>query len=197
MRLDSLSWSFGATLPSWLADEIADVDPSLEARMAVVLRLAERNYREGTGGPFAAMVVDGTTGEVISVGVNLVLASELSSAHAEVVAISLAHAKLGSWNLAATSHAPVELVVNWRPCVMCYGATMWAGIERLVIAGEGGELEKLTGFDDGPMRDDWQAQFEQRGIQVITDVLRDDALAVFGRYGSSPDRIVYNARQQS
>ena len=44
-----------------------------------------------------------------------------------------------------------ELVVNWRPCVQCYGATLWSGVRRLVIAGSGPELEELTSFDEGPM----------------------------------------------
>ncbi len=125
------------------------------------------------------------------------LASGLSSAHAEVVALSLAQARLGTWDLAGTGHAPVELVVNWRPCVMCYGATMWAGVERLVLAGIGDEVERLTGFDEGPMREDWRQQFEDRGITVVTDVLREGALRVFQDYGRRTDTVVYNGRTRS
>jgi tRNA(Arg) A34 adenosine deaminase TadA len=200
MDVTTLATSFGAQLPAWVGAEIADDKPKLPAiaqRMRLVHRLAERNHREGSGGPFAALVANGRTGEILSVGVNLVLAANLSSTHAEVVALSLAQARLGTWDLASTAHAPVELVVNWRPCVMCYGATMWAGIERLVIAGEGDEVEQLTGFDEGPMREDWKAQFEQRGITVVTDVLRDEALAVFRSYGERDDIVVYNGRRGS
>jgi hypothetical protein len=42
-------------------------------------RLSERNHREDTGVPFAALVVEWNTGRTISAGVNLVLSS---SAHA-------------------------------------------------------------------------------------------------------------------
>jgi tRNA(Arg) A34 adenosine deaminase TadA len=77
---------------------------------------------------------------------------------------------------------------------MCYGAAMWSGIQRLVVAGEGPELEQLTGFDEGPMREDWTEQFEQRGIHVVSDVLRDEAVAVFRAYGERTDAVVYNAR---
>jgi tRNA(Arg) A34 adenosine deaminase TadA len=192
-----LATTFGAQLPDWVLDEIAEDEPKLadlDDRMGLVHRLAERNHRENTGGPFAALVADGATGEILSVGVNLVLASGLSSVHAEVAALCLAQTRLGTWDLASTGHAPVELVVNWRPCVMCYGATMWAGIERLVIAGEGDEVETLTGFDEGPMREDWANQFERRGITVITDVQRDRALQVFTEYGQRTDAVVYNGR---
>jgi tRNA(Arg) A34 adenosine deaminase TadA len=197
MDHNELARSFGATLPDWVIEEVAGEPTRLvgvDDRMRLVHRLASRNHREGTGGPFAALVADGTTGEILSIGVNLVLASVLSMSHAEVVALSLAQARLGTWDLAKSRHAPIELVVNWRPCVMCYGATMWAGVERLVIAGEGDEVEHLTGFDEGPMRDDWRAQFERRGIAVVSDVQRDGALATFSEYGRDSSRVVYNGR---
>lgn len=183
-------------VPDWLRAEnqaLPDTLRTLEERMAVVNRLADRNHREGNGGPFAALVVDTATGRPVAAGVNLVLSSGLSSAHAEVVTLSLAQLVLRQWDLgaAASTH---QLVVNWRPCAMCYGAVLWSGIRELVVAGDGPELEALTGFDEGPMRPDWAAQFEQRGIRVTQDVLRDEAIDVFRRYGGRTDTLVYNAR---
>ncbi|WP_462167035.1 nucleoside deaminase, partial [Frankia sp. AiPs1] len=180
-------------LPVWVDDEVraaGSVLPGVEDRMRLALRLAARNHVEGSGGPFAAVVANPDTGQIHAAGVNLVLATGLSTMHAEVVALCFAQARLGSWDL-STLGGPVELVVNWRPCVMCYGAVMWSGIQMLTIAGDGDEIEKLTGFDEGPMRDDWAEQFERRGITVRTDLLRDEALAVFTEYGSRDDVIVY------
>jgi tRNA(Arg) A34 adenosine deaminase TadA len=197
--LETIPTSFGARLPEWVADELATVPavlPSIEDRMGLVHRLAERNHLEGTGGPFAAAVADASTGALLSVGVNLVLATNLSAMHAEVVALCLAQAGRGTWDLGGPASTPTELVVNWRPCAMCYGAVLWSGIERLVIAGEGDEIEELTGFDEGPMRADWKEQFAQRGIEVRTDVLRDEALAIFRGYGERTDTTVYNGRQR-
>ncbi|MFD0577868.1 tRNA-specific adenosine deaminase [Dactylosporangium darangshiense] len=142
--------------------------------------------------PFAAVVTDAATGAVLSVGVNLVLASGLSGMHAEVVALCLAQAGAATWDLGAAGRPPVELAVNWRPCAMCYGAVLWSGVARLVIAGEGDEVEHLTGFDEGPMRPDWKEQLAARGVEVRTDVLRAEALATFREYGERPDVIVYN-----
>lgn len=187
--------AFGARLPGWVADEldrVAPVLPDVEARMRLAHRLAGRNHREGTGGPFAAVVADAATGEVLSVGVNLVLASGLSGMHAEVVALCLAQAGAGTWDLGGAGRAPVELAVNWRPCAMCYGAVLWSGVARLVIAGEGDEVEHLTGFDEGPMRSDWKEQLAARGVEVRTDVLRAEALATFREYGARSDVVVYN-----
>lgn len=185
--------AFTATLPLWLSGRpLPDVLASDEDRMSLVHELADLNWRAGNGGPFAALVVDSETGELVAAGVNVVLASGLSSMHAEVVALSLAQTTLGGWDLGA--ERSLELVVNWRPCAMCFGATIWSGVRRLVIAGSGPECEELTGFDEGPVRDDWREQLEVRGIAVTSDVLREGALRTFAEYGTSAST-VYNARR--
>ncbi|MFC8519288.1 nucleoside deaminase [Streptomyces sp. NPDC057257] len=191
---------YGVSLPAWIDDELADVPavlPGREERMHLVHRLADRNWREGNGGPFAALVAEQDTGRIVSVGVNVVLASGISSAHAEVLALGLAQRGTGGWDLGGEGLPAHELVVNWRPCVQCYGATLWSGVRGLVVAGEGSELEELTTFDEGPLREDWAEQFEARGIKVTGDVLRDEALAVFRTYRQAVDAgeiTVYNAR---
>lgn len=188
--------AFGAELPAWVDDEVEAVRGELgtdEGKMRLLNRLAERNVAEGSGGPFSALTVRSGSGEVVAAGVNLVLASGLSSMHAEVVTISVTQARLGSWDLGAEAD-PLELWVNWRPCAMCYGATLWSGVRALVIPGHGPELEALTGFDEGPVRDDWAEQLEVRGIRVRSGVLREEAVAVFERYGANTDKTVYNAR---
>ena len=190
-----LATAFAASLPDWLIDELPDVPrrlPSVEERMRLVNDLADRNWRAGNGGPFAAIVVDEASGELVSVGVNVVLSSGLTAAHAEVTALSLAQRALGRWDLGAEG-ADLSLIVNWRPCVQCYGATMWSGVRSLVVAGEGALLEELTGFDEGPVVEDWAQQFEDRGIRVTIGVGHDDAVAVYRAYGAS-DSVVYNAR---
>lgn len=192
----SLATEFSASLPDWLVDDLDGLAArplgSVGERMALVNELADRNWRAGNGGPFAAIVVDAASGALVSVGVNVVLATDLSAMHAEMMALSLAQRRLGRWDLGAEG-ADLELVVNWRPCVMCYGATMWAGVRALTIAGEGVEVEELTGFDEGPMPDDWAGEFERRGIRVSVGVGHDDAIAVFRAFGAS-DAVVYNAR---
>ncbi|MBK3562209.1 nucleoside deaminase [Streptomyces sp. MBT62] len=192
---------YRVALPAWIDDELADtpaVIPDRADRMRLVHRLADRNWREGNGGPFAALVAERDTGRIVSVGVNVVLASGVSSAHAEVVALGLAQTALGGWDLGAEGLPVHELVVNWRPCVQCYGAAMWSGVRSLVVAGEGPELEEITTFDEGPLGADWAEQFEARGIDVVGDVLRDEALTVFRNYREAVDAadgiVVYNAR---
>lgn len=201
MLAQHISTDYRIALPPWVRDELADVPevvPELDERMRLVHRLADRNWREGNGGPFAALVAESETGRIVSVGVNVVLGSGVSSGHAEVVALGLAQTRSGTWDLGGAGMPAHELVVNWRPCIQCYGATMWSGVRSLVVAGEGPELEEITTFDEGPLGDDWAEQFERRRIRVVKDVLRDEALGVFRAYREAVDSgglTVYNARQ--
>jgi tRNA(Arg) A34 adenosine deaminase TadA len=191
---------YRVALPAWIDDALSEVPaaiPDRDERMRLVHRLADRNWREGNGGPFAALVAERDTGRIVSVGVNVVLASGVSSAHAEVVALGLAQTAIGGWDLGGDDLPAHELVVNWRPCIQCYGATMWSGVRGLVVAGEGPELEEITTFDEGPLGADWAEQFEARGIEVVGDVLRKEALEVFRSYRAAVDSggiVVYNAR---
>ena len=199
VAIDSFASTFTATLADWVlpfVESYPGPTATSRERMALVHALADRNWREGNGGPFAAVVADSATGEIVSVGVNLVLSSGLSSAHAEVTAISLAQAALGTWDLAATRPG-LELVVNWRPCAMCYGAVLWSGVQRLVTAGDGPDLEELTGFDEGPVVADWEEQLRRRGVAVENNVLRDGALQTYREYGAGTHRDGHGAGSES
>ena len=184
-------------MPDWIPGHLAGLPeclPDAEQRMRVILDLARLNFQRDTGGPFAAGVFERDTGRRIAVGVNRVVASGCSSAHAEVMALSLAQRRLGGWDLGAPGLPPHELVVNWRPCAMCYGALLWSGVRHLAVPGDGPELEALTGFDEGPVVPDWQAQLEARGITSRTGILREEAVALFREFRASL-RPVYNARR--
>ena len=195
----SNDYSFSLTLPEWAITENQKLKPAyetIEDRMREVLRFARRNTEEQTGGPFAAGVFELDTGRPVVIGVNRVMPHLCSSAHAEVVALSLAQKMLKTFDLGAANVPAHQLVVNWRPCAMCYGATIWSGITSLVIAGAGSKVEDITGFDEGPLRDNWQEELEQRGISVTIGVLHEEALAGL-RYFANSGHFVYNARQDS
>ena len=69
---------------------------------------------------------------------------------------------------------------------------IWSGIKSLVIAGSGPELESITGFDEGPMRDDWVMELEKRGVEVIDNALTDEAVKVFQCFADRKE-YVYNS----
>ena len=183
-------------MPEWALEEAKSAqDPitEIDERMAFVIRLSRMNFEEKTGGPFAAAVFERDSGRIVSFGVNRVMPMCCSSAHAEVMAYSLAQNALGTFDLGGPELPAHQLVVNWRPCAMCYGATLWSGIRSLVVAGDGPELEELTGFDEGPICEDWRGELAKRGIDLVEDVLRSEACEVFRDFGAS-DAFVYNAR---
>jgi tRNA(Arg) A34 adenosine deaminase TadA len=188
---------FTLSLPDWIAEEQAKLPAaitSLEERMQAVIRFSRLNFERGTGGPFAAGVFERDTGKLIVIGVNRVMPLNCSSAHAEVMALAAAQQIIGTWNMAGAEQPAYQLVVNWRPCVMCYGAALWSGIRSLVIAGSGPELETITGFDEGPIHPNWQEELIRRGIELVDGVLTEDAIAVFRDFAAS-GAVVYNARQ--
>ena len=189
-----MDYNFKVDQPSWLLNEInlGEHFETVESRMSLVIKLSELNVDQRTGGPFAAGVFETETGRLISVGVNQVLASGVSSAHAEVCALSLAQKKLGTFDLGSESSGCHQLVVNWCPCVMCYGAIIWSGITSLVT-NVGPEMEEITGFDEGPLHPRWREELNSRGIDFQENVMWSEALKVFEKYRDS-GAPVYNAR---
>jgi tRNA(Arg) A34 adenosine deaminase TadA len=183
-------------LPHWYHGELAAATTALdtlEQRMELVLHFARLNVEHDSGGPFAAAVFEEASGRLVSVGVNRVVPTACSSAHAEIVALTLAQQQLKSYDLGAADLPAHQLVVNWRPCAMCYGALPWSGITSLVIAGSDDALERITGFDEGPIREAWQEGLTTRGITVTDLVLRDEAIQLFRDYAAR-GLPVYNGR---
>ena len=77
--------------------------------------------------PIGAVVL-GPDGEILGLGRNEREAHGDPTAHAEVLAIPEAAAKLGSWRLANCT-----LVVTLEPCAMCAGAIVLARVPRVVF----------------------------------------------------------------
>lgn len=181
-------------LPDWLSGFAArdSVIESVEDRMGFVIEASRANILAGTGGPFAAAVFEVGTGRLVSLGVNLVLHANLSVLHAEIVAVTLAQLALRTSDLGGGDLPRHELVASTEPCAMCYGAILWSGVTRLVCGARSADARSI-GFDEGPSEADWGAALEQRGIEVVRDVRRDDAAAVLAEYRRLGRRI-YNSR---
>lgn len=183
-------------LPDWVLPYVAaqpEYIPDVTGRMALVIELAGHNVQRASGGPFGAAVFERDSGRLVSVGVNRVIASHCSHAHAEMLALALAQQRLGSHDLGAPGLPAHELISSCEPCAMCFGAIPWSGVARLVC-GARGEDARAIGFDEGPKPREWRRELERRGIEVITDLGRAEAKAVLDRYVQQQGTI-YNARQ--
>lgn len=184
-------------LPEWLhrllQQEKSTTYESMESRMQLAIHLAQRNIEEGTGGPFAAAIFDMEKHTLLSAGVNLVVPSHCSIAHAEMVAIATAQQSLGTFNLGAVEGAKYQLVSSSEPCAMCFGAIPWAGIRHLACGATAEDVEAI-GFDEGDKLPNWESALRARGITVETAICREQAAAVLKRY-TATNGVIYNGYQ--
>ena len=158
--------------------------------MRFAIELARQNVEHRTGGPFGAAVFEAGSGRVVGVGVNLVEASNCSIAHAEMIAIAGAQQAVGRYDLGAGGGV-YELATSTEPCAMCLGAIPWSGLRRVVCAAHGEDAAAI-GFDEGAKPADWVGELRKRGIEVVRDVLRDEAQAVLQQYAKAGG-LIYNA----
>lgn len=189
--------TFEIALPDWTDEFLKrwpDVIPDPDERMRLAIQLAGWNVDRGTGGPFGAAVFEQESGRLVAIGVNRVVPSHCSAAHAEVVALSIAQKMVQNYDLGAPGLPMHELVTSAQPCAMCFGATIWSGVRRLVYGATADDVVHLTGFDEGPLPADWEMQLAARGITVVGGLLRDEARAVLARY-KEQHGIIYNSRR--
>ena len=177
------------TLPVWVHDFSFDATyPGDEAKVALAIALSRQNIEARSGGPFGAAVF-GPDDRLVAIGVNRVLPQNCSVAHAEMMAFMLAQQRLQRARLNRNDDGSrwgaVTLATSSQPCCQCYGASIWAGIDRMLIGARSGDVESLTEFDEGPLPADWIGALRERGIEVVADVLREDARAVLRDYGLS------------
>lgn len=167
--------------PAWLAEiPLQDCYATAADQVGLAIELARHNVERDLGGPFGAAVFD-AEGRVLALGVNRVLPEGCSLAHAEIMAYLAAQARLGRARL-NESGATCTLATSAQPCCQCYGATIWAGIDNLLIGARSSDVMELTGFDEGPLPEDWIGELQRRGITVQRDIRRDEARAVLAAY---------------
>jgi len=107
-------------------------------KMAIEEAATGLSAREG--GPFGAIVV--RDGKVLGRGHNRVVASHDPTAHAEIIAIRKACARVKDPHLTGAI-----LYSNFEPCPMCLAAIYWADIRHLYYC-SGREVAASIGFMD-------------------------------------------------
>ena len=176
------------TLPAWVHDTVDTTRSYAGAadKVALAVALSRGNVEHASGGPFGAAVF-GPDDRIVAVGVNRVLPHSCSVAHAEMMAYMLAQQRTQRARLNRDADdrpvGPITLATSSQPCCQCYGATIWAGIDRLLIGARAEDVMALTPFDEGPLPADWIGELEKRGIAVSRDIERDAACDVLRMYG--------------
>ena len=179
-------------LPDWVSDiaERGRVYRDDESRMRLAIALSRANVEHGTGGPFGAAIFERASGRLVAVGMNSVLRLNNSTLHGEMVAFMMAQREVGAFSLSAPGQPEHELFTSCEPCAMCLGATLWSGVRR-VVYGAGREDASRLNFEEGPVFPASYAYLEERGIEIVRDVLRDEARVVLELYRQRNGKI-YN-----
>lgn len=120
--------------------------------------------------PVGAVVVK--DGEIVGRGFNAPISRHDPSAHAEIMALRDAAARLGNYRLVGC-----ELYVTLEPCVMCSGAIMHARIGRVVF----GARDPKTGAC-GSVVDLFAEKRLNHHAEVVGGVMAEECAALLSRF---------------
>lgn len=146
------------------------------------IALAQTGMERGDGGPFGCVIVK--DGQVMGSGNNRVTSTNDPTAHAEVVAIRDACAKLGSFQLDGCT-----LYTSCEPCPMCLGAIYWARPDRIVYAATRMDAAD-AGFDDQLIYDELPLAPDQRKFRM-EQLLSGEAKQVFVKWKAMAGKVKY------
>ena len=121
--------------------------------------------------PVGALVVN-EQGEILGTGHNQREENNDPTAHAEIVAIRNAAAKIGNWRM-----DELTMIVTLEPCAMCAGAISQSRFKRLVF---GAWDEKA-----GAVGSVWDVIRDQRNlnkVEVVTGVLEKECSAILTNF---------------
>ncbi len=150
--------------------------------MRAAIALAEENVASGNGGPFGAVIV--RDGEIVGRGTNNVTSHNDPTAHAEVVAIRDACAKLGTFNLQGCT-----VYTSCEPCPMCLSAIYWARLDRIYYGNTKNDAAEID-FDDAFLYIEIPKAIEDRSIPTA-QMLHEESIKAFQAWAVSEDKIPY------
>lgn len=145
-----------------------------EKFIALAIEEARKGLRAGEQ-PFGSVIV--LDGEVIGRACNTVNSSGDPTAHAETSAVRYTAANLKDPDLKGCT-----LYTSCDPCPMCAGATMFSGIERLVVGARSAKLAELRGRPPRTYTAESLAEQMHMKLEVIRGVLQDEAEKVLEEY---------------
>lgn len=150
--------------------------------MGRAIELSVERMRSGKGGPFGAVIVK--DGEIIAEGFNQVTSANDPTAHAEVMAIRAACAKLGRFDLKGC-----EIYTSCEPCPMCLAAIYWARLDRIHYANDRDQAAAI-GFDDEFLYREIPKPIAERSIPTERFMAQEASVA-FDEWAAKADKIRY------
>ena len=145
------------------------------------IELARKSMNSG-GGPFGAVVV--RSGEIVSEGMNRVVADRNPTAHAEIMAIEEACRVLGTHSLEGCI-----IYSSCEPCPMCLGAIYWSRLDAVYFSATHRDAGNAS-FDDSFIYSELNKPCDQRSLPCIR-IPAEKAVTVFDDWKSSEKKIPY------
>ena len=150
------------------------------------MRLAIEKAREGIAKgqtPFGACIA--RHGEILSCTHNAVWQTTDITAHAEIQAIRAACGKLSTVDLSGC-----VIYSTCEPCPMCFAACHWSRIEKIVY---GANIQDAlrSGFHELPLRNVQMKELSGSPVEIVSDFLRDEAVALFHFFDQQPNKRTY------
>lgn len=150
--------------------------------MQKAIELGVNAMREGTGGPFGAIVV--RDDKIVGQGQNRVLERCDPTAHAEMEAIRDACEGMKSFEL-----KDCDIYSSCEPCPMCLGAVYWSRLKNIYYAANRADAAAI-GFDDYLFYEEFDKNHGERRISMV-EINRREALAVFDQWRSKDPKRMY------
>ncbi|MFC1548755.1 nucleoside deaminase [Candidatus Omnitrophota bacterium] len=151
--------------------------------MLMAIEEARKGAGAVHGGPFGAVIVKGE--EVLSKAHNSVLKDNDPTRHAEIKAISIAAAKLGTYDLSGC-----ELYSTTEPCPMCFAAIHWAKIDRIIYGTDIEDVKKL-GFNELTISNNEMKEKGSSPIDIEASFMRSECEELLKFWENLPGRRVY------
>ena len=139
--------------------------------MQQALALARQAANDGEV-PVGAVVVDGAEGLLLGQGRNNPIGRRDPSAHAEILALREAAAKIGNYRLPGA-----VLYVTLEPCMMCVGALVHARIERLVFGAPEPRTGAVVSREQG-----LASSAHNHRVAVTAGVMQDECAALLQKF---------------
>jgi tRNA(Arg) A34 adenosine deaminase TadA len=150
--------------------------------MREAIRISREMMRRNHGGPFGAVIV--RRGRIIARGWNQVTSTHDPTAHAEMVAIRRACARLRRFHL-----DDCEIYTSCEPCPMCLAAIYWARLRKVYYANTRRDAARI-GFNDAFIYRELARPIHRRQLPMEA-LLREEAARVFAEWQAKPDKTPY------
>ncbi|MFH1846808.1 MAG: nucleoside deaminase [Candidatus Omnitrophota bacterium] len=151
--------------------------------MGIAIKEAYLGIKKKHGGPFGAVIVK--NGKVLAKAHNNVLSENDPTRHAELIAISCAAKKSGTYDL-----SDCEIYSTTEPCPMCFSAVHWARINTLIY-GTGIKDVKKLGFNELTISS--RSMKKQGGTQlkIRSGIMRKECEELLEYWNALSDKITY------